>query len=86
MGKGGRSPVWMSKELMDKLKGKKKVHEMWKKVLSNLEEYRNVFRAYGNAIRRAKVQLELNVVKKVKDKKKGFFKYVNVLWFKLAGG
>ena len=31
LGKGGKRPKWMSKELMDKLKGKKKVHEMWKK-------------------------------------------------------
>jgi len=60
LGKGGRSPVWMSKELMDKLKGKKKVHEMWKKVLSNLEEYRNVFRACRCATRKAKAFLELN--------------------------
>lgn len=27
----------MSKELMDKLKGKKKVHEMWKKDLVHLK-------------------------------------------------
>lgn len=27
--KGDRRPAWMSKELMNKLKGKMKVHEMW---------------------------------------------------------
>jgi len=26
-------PAWMSKDLMDKLKGKKKIHEKWKKGL-----------------------------------------------------
>jgi len=43
-GKDGRNPEWMSKELMDKLKGKKKVHEMWKKGLSTWGQYRNVVR------------------------------------------
>lgn len=38
-GQGGKRPVWMSKELMDKLKGKKVVHEMWKKGRSTWEEY-----------------------------------------------
>ena len=41
-GKGGKRLVWMSKELVDKLKGKKKVHEMWKKDLSTWKEYRNI--------------------------------------------
>lgn len=31
-GESGKRPVWMSKELMDKLKGKK-IHEMWEKFL-----------------------------------------------------
>jgi len=29
-GKSGTKPVWMSMELVDKLKEKKKAHEMWK--------------------------------------------------------
>ena len=62
----------MSKELMDKLKGKKKVHEMWKKDLSTWEEYRNVVRACRDAMRKAKALLELNLAKEVKDNKKGF--------------
>ena len=53
-GKGGRRPVWMSKELMHKIKGKRKVHEMWKKGLTTWEEYRNVFRACREEMRRAK--------------------------------
>ena len=76
-GKGGRRPVWMSKELMRKLKGKKKVHEMWKKGLTTWEEYRNVVRACRDATRKAKARLELNLAKVIKDNKKGFFKYVN---------
>jgi len=34
MGKVGKGPAWMSKELMGKVRGKKKVCEMWKKGLS----------------------------------------------------
>ena len=69
--------MWMSKELMRKLKGKKKVHEMWKKGLTTWEEYRNVVRACRDATRKAKARLELNLAKVIKDNKKGFFKYVN---------
>ncbi|XP_048787424.1 uncharacterized protein LOC125686903 [Lagopus muta] len=76
-GKGGRRPVWMSKELVCKLKGKKKAHEMWKKGLTTWEEYRNVVRACRDATRKAKARLELNLAKGIKDNKKVFFKYIN---------
>lgn len=45
LGQGGDRPAWVSKELMDKLKGKKVVHEMWEKALSTWEEYKNVVKA-----------------------------------------
>ena len=76
-GKGGRRPVWMSKELVHKLKGKKKAHEMWKKGLTTWEEYRNVVRVCRDATRKAKACLELNLAKGIKENKKGFFKYIN---------
>jgi len=44
-GKGGRRAAWVSKELMDKLRGKKKVQEMWKKGLFTWKECGNVVRA-----------------------------------------
>ena len=60
-----------------KLKGKKIVHEMWKKGLPTGEKYRNVFRACRDAMTMAKT-LELDLAKQVKVNKKGlFFKYVN---------
>ena len=74
--KGGRIPAWMSKELMDKLKERKKAHEIWKKCLSIWEEYRNVARACRVSVRKAKAHLELNLAKDMKDNKV-FFKYVN---------
>ena len=67
----------MNKELMDKLKGKKKVHEMWKKDLSTWEEYRNVVRACRDTTRKGKALLELNPVKEVKGSKRGLFRYVS---------
>ena len=70
----------MSKELMDKLKGKNKVHEMWKKSLPTWEKYRNVVRAWRDAVRKTEALLErraLNFAKEVKGNKEGFFKYVS---------
>jgi len=63
----------MSKEL----KGKKKVHEMWKKGLPTLDEHRNVVRACRDATRKGKAYLELGVAKDVKDNTKGFIKFVS---------
>ncbi|GAB0207732.1 hypothetical protein GRJ2_003238900 [Grus japonensis] len=75
--KGGRGPAWMSKELLEKLKGKKEVHRMRQKGLATWEEYRNVVRECRGATRKAKAHLELNLAGEVKDNKKGFFKYIS---------
>lgn len=56
----------MSKEL----KGKKKVHEMWKKGLPTLDEHRNVVRACRDATRKGKAYLELGLVKDVRITRK----------------
>lgn len=52
LGKSDKRLVWMSKELVDKLKEKKKVHEMQEKELSTWKEYRNVFRPWRNSTRK----------------------------------
>ncbi|GAB0204864.1 mitochondrial enolase superfamily member 1 [Grus japonensis] len=75
--KGGRRPAWMSKELLEKLKGKKEVYRMWKKGLATWEEYRDVVRECRDATRKAKAHLELNLARDVKDNKKGFFKSIS---------
>jgi len=67
----------MSKELINKIKRKRMVYEMWKKGLSSWEEYRCVVRACRDATRKAKAHLEMRLAKEIKDNKKGFFKYVN---------
>ncbi|GAB0208111.1 mitochondrial enolase superfamily member 1 [Grus japonensis] len=74
---GGRRPAWMSKELLEKLKGKKEAYRMWKKGKATWEEYRDVVRECRDAMRKAKAHLELNVARDVKDNKKGFFKYIS---------
>ncbi|GAB0208473.1 mitochondrial enolase superfamily member 1 [Grus japonensis] len=75
--KGGKRPAWMSKELLEKLKGKKEVYRMWKKGLATWEENRDVVRICRDATRKAKAHLELNLARDVKDNKKGFFKYIS---------
>lgn len=50
---------------------------VWKKDLTALEEYKNIVRAFREAVRKVKGHLALNLAREVKDKKKGFFKYVN---------
>ncbi|GAB0207739.1 mitochondrial enolase superfamily member 1 [Grus japonensis] len=67
----------MSKELLEKLKGKKEVHRMRQKGLATWEEYRDVVRECRGATRKAKAHLELNLAGEVKDNKKGFFKYIS---------
>lgn len=54
---------------MDKLEGKKKVHEMQKKGLFTWEEFRNVVKACRDTVRKAKALLQLNLAKEVKDYK-----------------
>jgi len=41
------------------------------------EEYRNVVRTCRDVTRKAKIHLELNLVRDVKDNKKGFFNYIS---------
>ena len=63
----------MSKELINKIKRKRKVYEVWKKGLSSWEEYRSVVRACRDATRKAKAHLEVKLAKEITDNKKLFF-------------
>jgi len=44
------------------------------------KEYRNIVRVCGEAMKKAKFHLELNLAKDVKDKKKSCFKYLSSKW------
>jgi len=70
----------MSKELLAELVWKKKVYERWKEGQATWEEYRNVVKPCRDATRKAKVHLELNLTRDVKNKKKSFFKYISSKW------
>jgi len=50
---------------------------MWKEGQATWEEYRNVVRACREAMRKAKVHLELKLARDVQDNKLGFFKYIS---------
>jgi len=67
----------MSKELLVELRQKRKVYGMWKEGQATWEEYRKVVKACRDAMRKAKVHLELNLARDVKDNNKGFFKYIS---------
>lgn len=41
------------------------------------QEHRNIVKVYRDVTRKAKVLLELNLVREVKDNNKDFFKYVS---------
>jgi len=67
----------MNKELLAKLRWKRKVHGMWKEGQATWEEYRNVVRACRGATRKAKAHLVLNLARDVRNNKKGFFSYIS---------
>jgi len=78
--KGGRRTAWMSREVLDELRWKRKVYGMWKEGQATWEEHRNVVRACRDATSKAKVHLEMNLARDVKDNKNGFFKYTSSKW------
>ena len=78
-----KHPAWMSKEFLAKQKWKRKVYRTWKEGQATWEEYRNIVRICRKPTRKAKVHLELNLARDVKDNKKGFFKYIGskrIMW------
>jgi len=67
----------LSKELLAELRRKTKVYGMWKEGQATWEEHKNIVKACREATRKAKVHLELNPARDVKDNKKGFSKYIS---------
>jgi len=70
----------VSKELLAELRRKRKFCGMWKEGQATWEEYRNVVKACRDATRKAKVHLELNLARNVKENKKSFFKCISSKW------
>ena len=65
-----RRPAWMSKELFLSLQEKMRIYLLWQKEQATWGEYKEVVSMYREKIRKAKVQLELNLAVEVKEKKK----------------
>ena len=66
----GRRLAWMNTEHFLWLPEKKRIYLLWKKGWETQGEYKEVVRICGEKIRKAKVQLELNVAIVVKGNKK----------------
>ncbi|KFQ28363.1 hypothetical protein N332_04074, partial [Mesitornis unicolor] len=69
MSQRGRRPAWLNRELWLKLRKKKRVYNLWKKREATQKDYKVAMRLCREKIRRAKVQLELNLASAVKDNK-----------------
>ena len=68
----------MSKELMEKKSNEKiKLMDCGKKDLATWKENRKAAGAHRDVTNMTRAHLGLNLVRTVKDKKKGFFKYID---------
>ena len=59
------------------LKNKRRIYCLWKRGQVTHEDYKDVVKLCRENVRRAKVQLELNLATAVKDNKKCFYKFIN---------
>ena len=55
---------------------KKGAYKLWKQGRVTWEEYRDAVRTCRRRIRKAKAQVELNLVRDVKNNKKTFYRYI----------
>jgi len=75
-GKEGRRLAWLSQELQVNLKGMKEMHRQWKQGQVSWEDYRDTAWLCKHGVRKAKVQLKLNLARDEKNNK-GFYRYVS---------
>ncbi|KAK4827767.1 hypothetical protein QYF61_021512 [Mycteria americana] len=69
--------AWLNRELWLELRKKRRVCDLWKKEQATEEDYKDVMRLCRDKIRRAKAQLEFNMLTAIKDNKKCFCKYIS---------
>lgn len=70
---GAGRPVWLSLQLQ--VREMRKTCRKWKQGCAGWEEYRGAVCVCRDRIRKAKVQMELNLVRDVKKNKKEFYRY-----------
>ncbi|GAB0182166.1 hypothetical protein GRJ2_000681900 [Grus japonensis] len=75
--KNTKRPLWVNKELLDKVKQKKEACRGWKQGQVAWEEYRETVRAAREQVRKAKALIEISLARDVKDNKKSFYRYVS---------
>jgi len=76
-GQEGKRLVWLNRDLLVKLKSKKKMHRQWKRGQVPWEEYKEAARLCRDGIRKANAQPELFLARDAKNNKKGFYRYLN---------
>lgn len=67
----------MGRELLQGLRGKKGVSQLWKKGQVNQEAFKDVLKSYRKRLTDTKVQLELHLANSGKENKKCFYKSIN---------
>jgi len=66
----------MSKEILTEFRHAKKVYKRQMQRQVTEEEYRDTVQLCRDGVRKARADLEINLVRNVKDNKKGFYKYI----------
>jgi len=64
-----RKLTWLSKNLLVKLRDKNKMYMQWKQGWVAWEEYRDIVQTFRDGRRKVKAQMELNLVRDVKNSK-----------------
>ena len=71
----GRKPAWLSKDLLVRLRERKKKYKQWMQGRVAWEEYRDAVQMCRDGIRKDEAQMELNLVREAKNSKNVFFRY-----------
>lgn len=72
MDKESETLVYLSREVLVKVRGKNQMHKKWKQGQVAWEEYIQEVWLYRGAARKGKTKLELNMARDAKNNKKGF--------------
>src|SRR5699024_5407127 len=67
----------MYRELLLRLRKKKRVYILWKKGQTTWGDYKEDAKVCREEVRKAKAQLELRLATAIKENKKSFYKYIN---------
>ena len=76
-GMDARRPLWINRELLPFILRKKEVHREWKQEWVTWEGYREVVQTPRDQVRKAKTQIELNLLGDIKGKKKKFCRCIS---------